>query len=84
MPREARLYEPAGALDGGVDGVDLHRRIAADAPRWLTPRGVLLIETSRRQAPLTAAACAAAGLHVEVVTDDELDATLVRGVRAGC
>ena len=53
MPPEARDHEPRLALDGGVDGVDLHRRIAAGAAEWLAPGGVLLIETSPAQAPLT-------------------------------
>ena len=80
MPAEARVHEPALALDGGPDGLDLHRRVAVEAPQWLRPGGVLLIETSVRQAPGTAAICAAAGLHPEIVRDDELDATAVRAV----
>ncbi|MEO7627186.1 MAG: putative protein N(5)-glutamine methyltransferase, partial [Nocardioides sp.] len=56
MPPEARDHEQRMALDGGVDGVDLHRRIAAGAPVWLAPGGVLMIETSPLQAPLTAQA----------------------------
>ncbi len=81
MPGEARDHEPRVALDGGPDGVDLHRRVAEGASRWLTPGGRLLIETGRSQAPLTLAACAAAGLAAEVVIDDDLDATVVRAVR---
>jgi release factor glutamine methyltransferase len=81
MPAEARLHEPGVALDGGPDGVGLHRRIAAGAPGWLAPGGWLLIETSGRQAPLTAAAIRAAGLVAQVVTDDELDATVAIGQR---
>ncbi len=80
MPPEARVHEPALALDGGPDGLDLHRRVAAEAPQWLRPGGVLLIETSVRQAPGTAAICAAAGLDPEVLRDDEIDATAVRAV----
>lgn len=80
MPPEARLHEPVLALDGGPDGLDLHRRVAAGAGEWLGPGGVLLIETSVRQAPATSSICAAAGLHPTVVRDDELDATAVRAV----
>jgi release factor glutamine methyltransferase len=79
MPPEARLHEPAVALDGGTDGVAIHRRIAAEAARWLAPTGRLLIETSDRQAALTAAAMTAGGLLVTVTSDDDLAATVVAG-----
>ncbi|MGY1706746.1 putative protein N(5)-glutamine methyltransferase [Geodermatophilus sp. SYSU D00697] len=79
MPPEARDHEPRTALDGGPDGVDLHRRVAAGARRWLAAGGVLLVETSRDQAPLTAAAVTAAGLRAEVHRDDDRDATVVSG-----
>jgi release factor glutamine methyltransferase len=78
MPPEARDHEPRVALDGGPDGVDLHRRVAAGAAEWLRPGGWLLIETSRSQAGLTADACADAGLTPYVETDDDLAATVVR------
>ena len=81
MPPEARDHEPRVALDGGADGLDVQRRVAAAAPRWLAPGGSLLIETSERQAPLTAAAVAAAGLEPRVERSDELDGTAVVGVR---
>jgi release factor glutamine methyltransferase len=81
MPPEARLHEPLVALDGGADGLDIQRRVAAAAPRWLAPGGHLLIETSERQAPHTAAAIGAAGLTARVVHDAELDATVVIGRR---
>jgi release factor glutamine methyltransferase len=79
MPPEARLHEPLVALDGGADGLDVQRRLIAAAPVWLASDGHLLIETSERQAPHTAAAVAAAGLLPNVVHDDELDATAVVG-----
>ena len=78
MPPEARDHEPRGALDGGADGVDLHRRVAAGADEWLAPGGTLLVETSRHQAGLTVAACEGAGLSTTVVRDDGVDATAVR------
>ncbi|MCZ2829263.1 putative protein N(5)-glutamine methyltransferase [Modestobacter sp. VKM Ac-2986] len=79
MPPEARDHEARTALDGGADGLDVHRRVAAGARRWLAPGGSLLIETSRRQAPGTQDLVAAAGLTARVVTDDDLDGTAVIG-----
>ena len=79
MPAEARDHEPHAALDGGRDGLRLHRRVAAGAPRWLAPGGVLVLETSRPQAEATLAAVAAAGLRARVVTDDATDGTAVVG-----
>jgi len=83
MPPEARDHELPIALDGGADGADLHRRIAAGAPEWLAAGGVLMIETSPSQAPLTERAMHDAGLTTEVLTDDELDGCVVVGVRPG-
>ncbi len=79
MPPEARDHEPVVALDGGADGLDLHRRVAAGAADWVAPGGHLLLETSDRQAAGTAAAMAASGFTVEVVADDERGATVVVG-----
>jgi release factor glutamine methyltransferase len=82
MPPEARDHEARAALDGGADGLDVHRRVAAGAPDWLAPGGALLIETSGRQAAETLAAVARAGLTGRVVADDELAGTVVVGVLA--
>lgn len=79
MPREARDHEPLVALDGGVDGVDVQRRIIADAPAWLRAGGSLLIETGREQSEITAGEMRAVGLTVEVVVDDDREATVVIG-----
>jgi len=79
MPREARLYELPATLDGGADGLDLHRRIAAGARHWLAPGGHLLIETSERQAPVTHAIMESVGLAARIERDDEADATVVIG-----
>ncbi|WP_120523099.1 putative protein N(5)-glutamine methyltransferase [Arthrobacter celericrescens] len=81
MPQEARLHEPLIALDGGSDGLAVQRRTVAEAPLWLAPGGRLLIETSVRQAPRTAALFDAAGLRPEVLRSEELDATVVLGFR---
>lgn len=81
MPREARDHEPQVALDGGHDGLALHRRIAADAAAWLGPQGHLLIESSRAQADATAAAMRRGGLAPRIVHDEDRDATVVVGAR---
>jgi release factor glutamine methyltransferase len=79
MPAEARLYEPRVALDGGADGVHLHRRIAADAGRWLTAGGTLLIETSEPQVRATVEAFRAGGFDPRVMRAGEVGATVVSG-----
>ncbi|MQA36038.1 putative protein N(5)-glutamine methyltransferase [Modestobacter roseus] len=81
MPREAREHEARLALDGGTDGVAVHRRVAAGAAGWLSVGGALLIETGAEQAPATATAVAAGGLQTVVRRDDDLDATVVVGTR---
>jgi release factor glutamine methyltransferase len=43
--------EPRLALDGGLDGLDVVRRLAAEAPRVLAPGGALAMEIGAGQAP---------------------------------
>ncbi|MFJ7066171.1 putative protein N(5)-glutamine methyltransferase [Streptomyces sp. NPDC101115] len=81
LPPEAREHEPLVALDGGADGLDVLRRVAAEAARWLTPGGRLLVETSERQAGLAVAAVTAHGLTAEVLEDEELYATVLVATR---
>ncbi|SDI10328.1 release factor glutamine methyltransferase [Sinosporangium album] len=83
LPAEARVHEPRTALDGGADGLDVQRRVAAEAPLWLAPGGHLLVETSACQAPLTVEVFARVGLTPHIELCDELDATIVIGVRRG-
>jgi release factor glutamine methyltransferase len=83
LPREARLYEPQWALDGGADGLDLHRRVARSASQWLAGDGCLLIETSDDQASRTVDIVAANGLVARVERRDEMDATVVIGTLRG-
>lgn len=80
MPAEARDHEALAALDGGTDGLAVLRRAAAAAPGWLAPGGILLVETSERQAPAMATAMAEGGLAAQVHEDDESGATVVTGV----
>jgi release factor glutamine methyltransferase len=82
LPAEARIHEPRAALDGGPDGLDVLRRVAAAAPRWLAAGGHLLIETSERQAPRAVAAFTRSGLVPRVASSEEPSATVVIGTRA--
>jgi len=54
LPPEYR-HEPRAALAAGDDGLDLVRRILADAPRHLTREGALLCEIGRGRLALEAA-----------------------------
>ncbi len=51
LPREIKDYEPAGALCGGRDGLDLIRCLIAASPEVLAPGGVVLLEVGWQQAP---------------------------------
>nr|WP_240895687.1 putative protein N(5)-glutamine methyltransferase [Kineococcus siccus] len=82
MPPEARLHEPRVALDGGPDGLDVARRVAAGAGEWLAPGGHLFVEVDERQAPAAVALVAAAGLEPAVTTSPDTGATVVRGTAA--
>lgn len=79
LPPEAREHEPRTALDGGQDGLDLLRRVAAEATAWLSPGGHVLSETSEEQAPAAVAALVRAGLQARTTTSEE--ATVVIGMR---
>lgn len=81
MPAEARIYEPDSALNGGVDGLEMHRRIAEEAPQWLAPGGVLLLESSERQAATTASILASQGFSTSIASNKGLQGTVVTGRR---
>ena len=82
MPPEAREHEHRIALDGGRDGLDVHRRVARGAGEWLAPGGALVLETSREQAASTAAACTAGGLSASVRRTEETESTVVVAISA--
>lgn len=77
MPPEAREHEPAVALDGGGDGLDVLRRVVAEAPEWLAPGGRLLFECSERQLRPASAAVRRAGLVPSARQDRETEATVL-------
>ena len=53
LEAEVRDYEPRSALDGGADGQDFYRRIAAEAGARLRPAGCLMVELDDEGAAAT-------------------------------
>lgn len=81
LPAEARTYEARVALDGGGDGLDVLRRVAAEAAGWLAPGGHVLVETAERQARRAVEAFGAGGLAPRVASSAEWHATVVIATR---
>ena len=67
---EVRDYDPALALDGGDDGLDGYRAIAADAPRLLAPGGRLIVELGAGQEAAVRALFTNAGLTIAAARKD--------------
>ncbi|MEU5399006.1 putative protein N(5)-glutamine methyltransferase [Streptomyces sp. NPDC005963] len=83
LPVEARVHEARIALDGGADGLDVLRRVAARAERWLAPGGSMLFETSRGQLPTALDIVARGGLEPRTAVDEDRWATVVIGTKQG-
>lgn len=67
---EVSAFDPKLALDGGWDGLEGYRAIAAQAGRRLNPRGLLLVEIGHAQGEAVRHVLARAGLpHAEVIKD---------------
>ncbi len=81
MPPEARDHEPRVALDGGVDGLDVVRRLIGIAPRWLGSGGRVLFEVGSAQVEAAVAVVEAAGLVSQVRSCAEREAMVVVGGR---
>ena len=47
---EVRDFDPRAALDGGADGLDLYRKLAAEAKPFLKPDGKIMLEFGDGQA----------------------------------
>ena len=62
---EVAAYDPMLALDGGADGLDAYRRIAAGISAVLAEGGRLLVEIGAGQAPQVSDIVRAAGLKLD-------------------
>ena len=67
---EVRLFDPRLALDGGADGLNFYRAIAAAAPALLAPEGTVVVELGAGQADPVAAIFTAAGLAPSTARPD--------------
>lgn len=70
LPHEVADFEPALALDGGTDGLDIFRRLVNAAPHMLRPGGLLACELYEGHLDAAADLCRSAGMHdVRIVED---------------
>ncbi|MDR3216052.1 MAG: peptide chain release factor N(5)-glutamine methyltransferase [Clostridiaceae bacterium] len=69
LDKNVKDFEPRIALDGGADGLDFVRRIAATAGALLNSDGTLLVEVGVRQAAAAAETLLANGFSTETVKD---------------
>lgn len=69
LPESVAAYEPALALYGGEDGLDLLRRIASELPKRLNPGGMAWIECDSEHAEAARALFTAQGLSCEIRSD---------------
>lgn len=83
MPREARLYEPRSALDGGPDGLGPLRAALAEAADWMTPGGSYLCELHTSQLAGAERYAAGLGYRLGAALDPEDSTALVTVARAG-
>jgi release factor glutamine methyltransferase len=80
LQRDTFTFESAVAYDGGPDGGVVLRRVIAESPRVLRPRGALLLELGGDQAGLLAPDLARQGYaEVRVLRDADGD---IRGIEA--
>jgi len=67
---EVRLFDPKAALDGGWDGLEAYRAIAAQAARRLHPGGLLLLEIGYNQGEILRRMLGRAGFaRIDILKD---------------
>jgi release factor glutamine methyltransferase len=69
LQREVRDFEPEIALYGGVDGLDIYRRLIADAERVLAPGGCIIVEVAYNSDAQVREMLAASFTGIEMRTD---------------
>jgi len=81
LQEEVRDHEPRMALDGMEDGLFFYRKLAKEAPQWLTPGGRIYLEIGYDQGESVPALLQEAGfVDVTVKKDLAGNDRVVRGV----
>jgi len=80
---DVRDYDPRLALDGGADGLDAYRAIAAGSLAHLAPGGLLAVEFGAGQGPAIDRVFANAGLRVTGTWADLAGHDRVKAAEAG-
>jgi release factor glutamine methyltransferase len=70
LQSEVRDFDPRGALDGGVDGLDFYRKLAMEAKPFLKPGGKIMLEFGDGQADVLRKIFEAEKWIVEAVRED--------------
>jgi len=70
LQSEVRDFDPRGALDGGADGLDFYRKLAAEAKPFLKPGGKIMLEFGDGQADAIRTIFEAEKWIVEAVRED--------------
>jgi release factor glutamine methyltransferase len=70
LAREVKDWDPHRALEGGMDGLDCYRAIAAGAGRHLLPEGHVVVEIGAGQADQVTEIFANAGFGLEAAHRD--------------
>ena len=80
LQEEVRDHDPYIALDGGDDGLEFYRRIAAGASDYLKPEGKLILEIGYDQAEDVVAICEEHGFtELKVIKDLSGNDRVVKG-----
>ena len=70
LPRAVRDYDPARALDGGIDGLHAFRAIGAHLPRLLGPDGIFVTEVGIGQVDAVCAILRGVGMAIDGIERD--------------
>lgn len=70
LPEEVARWEPLDALIPGPSGLEAIERIVAEAPAWLAPAGVLVVEIGETQSSAALDLATAAGFAVAEIHPD--------------